>query len=327
MSPAASVASHPSPDDPDRFRGIHAATVCPLLDDGAIDEDALAAHLSAVSRTEGITGLLINGHAGENFMLGRADKRRVTEIARASCPPSTLLVCGINAEDSLEAQCHVDDAQAAGADAVLVFPPFSWALSQDAEVAVRHHAIATAHSTLPLFLYQAGVRAGSLGYTADVLERLVRLPRVIGVKEGSWESAVYEANLRLVARVAPHVMVMASGDEHLMTCFAVGTTGSLVSLACVAPALVVGLYRAMQANDLPAAREFNERIYPLAKAIYGTAPGGHANARLKTCLKLLGHIPSDAMRAPMGPLPADEVAMLARALHAAGLETTQGVAA
>lgn len=313
--------------DPDRFRGVHAATVCPLREDGAIDEDALAAHLSRVARTDGIAGLLINGHAGENFMLGRADKRRVVEIARAACPARTLLVCGINAEDSLEAQRHVDDAEAAGADAVLVFPPFSWALSQDAEVAVRHHAIATANGTLPVFLYQAGVRAGALGYAADVLARLVRLPRVVGVKEGSWESAAYEANLRLVNRVAPEVLVMASGDEHLMTCFAIGTTGTLVSLACVAPELVVGLYRAMQANDLPAARALNERIYPLAKAIYGTAPGGHANARLKTCLKLLGHIPSDAMRPPMGPLAADEVAMLAHALAAAGLPTVEGVAA
>ncbi|CAN5693237.1 hypothetical protein BH11PSE13_BH11PSE13_36040 [soil metagenome] len=81
----------------DRFRGIHAATVCPLLADGRIDEDTLAAHLSAVSRADGITGLLINGHAGENFMFGREDKRRVVEIARQAGPPHTLLVCGINA--------------------------------------------------------------------------------------------------------------------------------------------------------------------------------------------------------------------------------------
>ena len=307
----------------DRFRGIHAATVCPLLDDGGIDEDTLAAHLSAVSRADGITGLLINGHAGENFMLGRDEKRRVVEIARQACPPHTLLVCGINAEDSLEAQRHVDDAEAAGADAVLVFPPFSWALSQDADMAVRHHRIATSNSSLPLFLYQAGVRAGALAYTTDVLERLAQLPNVIGIKEGSWEAAAYEAHLRLVARVAPEVMVMASGDEHLLTCFAVGTAGSLVSLACVTPELVVGLYRAMQAGDLATARAFNDRIYPLAKAIYGTAPGGHANVRLKTCLKLLGHIPSDAMRPPMGPLPDGEVAMLAQALRAAGLNTTE----
>jgi 4-hydroxy-tetrahydrodipicolinate synthase len=121
-------------------------------------------------------------------------------------------------------------------------------------------------------------------------------------------------------------MVMASGDEHLLTCFAVGTAGSLVSLACVTPELVVGLYRAMQAGDLATARAFNDRIYPLAKAIYGAAPGGHANARLKTCLKLLGHIPSDAMRPPMGPLPDGEVATLAQALRAAGLNTTEDTA-
>lgn len=157
----------------DHFRGIHAATVCPLLDDGGIDEDTLAAHLSAVSRADGITGLLINGHAGENFMLGRDEKRRVTEIARQACSPHTLLV----------------------------FPPFSWALSQDADMAVRHHRIATSNSSLPLFLYQAGVRAGALAYTADVLQRLAQLPNVIGIKEGSWEASAYEANLRLVSRV------------------------------------------------------------------------------------------------------------------------------
>ena len=123
----------------------------------------------------------------------------------------------------------------------------------------------------------------------------------------------------MIQRVAPHVLVMASGDEHLLTCFAVGTEGSLVSLACVSPELVVELYRAMEAGDLALARRLNDRIYPLAKAIYGTAPGGHANARLKTCLKLLGHIESDAMRPPMGPLPEAEVAMLAAALKAAGL--------
>ncbi|MCJ0763855.1 dihydrodipicolinate synthase family protein [Variovorax terrae] len=302
-----------------RFRGIYAATICPLNEDDSIDEATLAQHLRAVAGADGMTGLLLNGHAGENFMLAREDKRRVLEIARAECPPGTLLVCGIHAEDSREARRHVEDAEAAGADAVLIFPPFSWAVSQDSEVAVRHHRMATETSGLPLFLYQAGVGAGRLAYTPEVLARLVRLPNVVGVKEGSWETAAYEAHQRLVRQAAPHVLMMASGDEHLFTCFALGTEGSQVSLACVAPELIVGLYRAMQAGDLAAARGFNDRIYPLAKAVYGTAPGGHATARLKTCLMLLGRIPSDRMRAPMGPLPATETEMLRQALRAAGL--------
>jgi 4-hydroxy-tetrahydrodipicolinate synthase len=307
------------PDRPHAFHGIYAATLCPLHDDGRIDETTLARHLEACAFVPGMAGLLVNGHAGENFMLSREEKRRVTAIAAEVCGQRSILVSGINAEDSLEAQRHVDDAKAAGADAALVFPPFSWALSQDEQVALTHHRIANANARMPLMLYQAGVGAGAMAYRPEVLAELAQLPDVVGIKEGSWEAAAYEAHLRLVKRVAPHVAMMASGDEHLFTCFMVGSEGSLVSLAAITPELVIALDQAVRRKDLDEARRLNDRIYPLAKAIYGTAPGGHATARLKTCLKLLGRIPSDAMRAPMGPLPAAEVALLERALGAAGV--------
>ncbi|MDO9404196.1 MAG: dihydrodipicolinate synthase family protein [Polaromonas sp.] len=301
------------------FNGIYAATICPLLDNGDLDETTLARHLEANAFVPGMAGLLINGHAGENFTLSREEKRRVTEIAFEVCGQHSILVSGINAEASIEAQRHVDDAKVAGADAVLVFPPFSWALSQDADMAVTHHSVANANAQMPLMLYQAGVNAGTMAYQPDVLARLAQLPNVVGIKEGSWEAAAYEANLRLVKRVAPQVAMMASGDEHLLTCFAIGSEGSLVSLACVVPELIIALDQAIQDKDLDEARRLNERIYPLARAIYGTAPGGYATARLKTCLKLLGRIPRDTMRLPMGPLPAAEVARLENALADAGI--------
>lgn len=307
------------PDHSQPFHGIYAATICPLLDSGGIDEATLAAHFDACASVPGMAGLLVNGHAGENFMLTREEKRRVVEIASAVCGSRSIIVCGINAESALEAQAHVDDAKAAGADAVLMFPPFSWALSQDDHMALAHHRIANANAQMPMMLYQAGVNAGTMAYRPEVLEQLVQLPHVVGVKEGSWEASAYEAHWRMVRKVAPDVAMMASGDEHLLTCFAVGSDGSLVSLAAVVPELVIGLAQAVQRKDLDAARALNDRIYPLAKAIYGTAPGGYATARLKTCLKLLGRIPSDLMRPPMGALAPSEVKALAAALAAAGV--------
>lgn len=307
------------PTRPNPFHGIYAATLCPLHPDGRIDEQTLARHLEANAFVPGMAGLLINGHAGENFTLSREEKLRVTQIAAEVCGHHAILVCGINAEGSHEAQRHVDDAKAAGADAVLLFPPFSWALSQDAQMAVTHHQVANANAQMPLMLYQAGVNAGTMAYQPEVLATLAQLPHVVGIKEGSWEAAAYEANLRLVKRVAPHVAMMASGDEHLFTCFAVGTEGSLVSLAAVVPELVIDLDAALRVKNLDKARALNERIYPLAKSIYGTAPGGWATARLKACLKLLGRIPNDTMRLPIGPLPAAEVAKLERALVEAGV--------
>ncbi|TSH98797.1 dihydrodipicolinate synthase family protein [Verticiella sediminum] len=307
------------PNRPHPFHGIYAATLCPLQDDGMLDEAALADHLDACMKAPGMHGLLVNGHAGENFTLSREEKRRVTAIAREVCADRGVIVSGVNAEGSLEAQAHVDDARQAGADAILVFPPFSWALSQDEQMAITHHTVANARARMPMMLYQAGVGAGTMAYTPQVLSALAQLPDVVGVKEGSWEAAAYEANWRMLRRVAPHVAMMASGDEHLLTCFVVGSDGSLVSLAAIAPELVVELDQAVRANDLPRAREINDRLYPLAKAIYGTAPGGRATARLKTCLKLLGRIPSDCMRLPMSPPPSGEVRELERLLAQAGL--------
>ncbi|NYZ16516.1 dihydrodipicolinate synthase family protein [Azospirillum sp. RWY-5-1] len=307
------------PDTNAPFDGVYVATVCPMRPDFAIDEDALAAHLQDAMATPGMRGVLINGHAGENFMLSREEKRRVVAIAHATIGDRAVIVSGLNAEGSLEAQRHAADARDAGADALMVFPPFSWALSQDADMAVTHHRMIAEAAPGPLMLYQAGVRAGTMAYTHDALARLVQIPGVVGIKEGSWEAAAYEANRRLVKAVAPQVSVMASGDEHLLTCFVVGSEGSLVSLAVLVPDAIVGLERAVLAGDLERARGHHSVIQPLARAIYGTAPGGLATARLKCCLKMVGKLRHDVMRPPIGPLPDHEVAMLRSALTTAGL--------
>ncbi|HYS67928.1 MAG TPA: dihydrodipicolinate synthase family protein [Paraburkholderia sp.] len=306
----------PSHDAP--FNGIYAATLCPLDAQGRhLDEAALARHLQDVAAVDGIVGLLINGHAGENFALSRDEKRRVVEIAHSECGDRSIIVAGVNSEDSYEAQAHTDDAKRAGADALLLFPPFSWALSTDLDTVVAHHRIANAHACLPMMLYQAGVSTGAMAYTEPMLAALVDLPEVVAIKEGSWETAAYEGNRRFVKAVAPHVAVMASGDEHLFTCFAIGTEGSLVSLAAVVPELIVALYRAVLRGDLGEAQRLHARIYPLAKAIYGTAPGSHASARLKACLHLLGKFPHASMRPPIPRLSSAETTRLEDALSIA----------
>lgn len=303
------------PTHADPFNGVYAATLCPLDADGRhLDEAALARHIETVADVDGIAGLLVNGHAGENFALSAADKRRVVDVAHAVCGDRLIIVAGVNSEDSYKAQAHTNDARQAGADAMLLFPPYSWALSTDIGTVLMHHRIANAEARLPMMLYQAGVATGGMAYTPEMLTALVSLPEVVAIKEGSWETAAYEANRRLIKSIAPHVAVMASGDEHLFTCFALGTEGTLVSLAAVVPELIVALYRAVERRDLAQAQQLHERVYPLAKAIYGTAPGSHANARLKACLHLLGHFPHASMRPPIPPLSRAEIARLEDAL-------------
>ena len=307
-----------SPDSV-RFHGIYPSVLCPLRADFSVDEATLARHVADVTAVPGIAGVLCNGHAGENAWLDRAEQRRVVEVCRDAVGAGRLVVAGINHESSLAAADLARDAAAAGADAVMVFAPYSWALAQDEHLAHTHHRIVGAAMDLPMMLFQGSVRAGRIPYTPAVLRALVRLPNVVGIKEGSWETSAYEMTRRLVAEAAPHVAVMASGDEHLLTCFVLGSEGSLVSLAVIVPELIVELDRAVRQGDIAAALAVHRVIQPLAYAIYGAPPGGYATARLKACLKLLGRLPCDAVRPPLGSLGATEIAGLRDALAAAGL--------
>ena len=307
------------------FHGIYASTVCPMDAGGAIDEAALERHLNAVLDGTGLRGLLVNGHAGENAVLSRAEHRRVIELARRAAD-GRLIVAGINSESSEAAALLARDAAGAGADAVMVFAPFSWALGADPRVIVSHHEIVHQATSLPMFLFQGSVRAGHTAFAPDVLRALLALPRVVGIKEGSWETSAYEAVRRLTRSVRPDVAVMASGDEHLLPCFVMGSEGSLVSLAAIVPELIVALDRAVAREDLTAARALHERIYPLAKAIYGTPPGSLATARIKACLALLRRLAHATCRAPVGDLPREEFDRLERALADAGLMQARSAA-
>jgi 4-hydroxy-tetrahydrodipicolinate synthase len=301
------------------FNGIYASTVCPLQANGAIDEQSLDRHLRTVLDATGMRGLLLNGHAGENAMLSRAEQRRVIEIGR-HVGTDHLIVAGINAESSDTAVLLARDAADAGADAIMVFAPFSWALGAAERVIVEHHRLVQEATALPMFLFQGSVNSG-LAYSPSVLRSLLGLRNVVGIKEGSWETSAYDAVRRLTKSFRPDVAVMASGDEHLFTCFVLGSEGSLVSLAAVVPELIVALDKAVTDGDLAGARLLHDRIYPLAKAIYGTAPGSLATARLKACLKLMGRLERATCRAPVGDLPAEEYERLAFALAEAGLRT------
>jgi 4-hydroxy-tetrahydrodipicolinate synthase len=307
---------------PSRLKGMHAAAIVPMTVDFSIDEAALARHIGDVAGTPGIRGLLVNGHAGENFVLTSAEKRRVVEIARANAPGECVVCSGVNAESSLQAAEDARLAEAAGADILLLFPPNSFALSHHRDAALIHQQHVLAATRLPLLLYGAPVAAGAMAYDAATLKVLAAEPRVLGVKEGSWEVAAYEENMRLLKSVRPDFVILGSGDEHLLTSYIIGSAGSQVSLAAVAPDLCADFYAAASTGDWTTARRLHELIYPLAAAIYRDPPGGRATARLKACLTLLGRLEAAVVRPPQPPVSDWEWQSLRQALTAAGLKVS-----
>ncbi|MBN9673925.1 dihydrodipicolinate synthase family protein [Roseibium aggregatum] len=293
--------------------GLYAATICPMLEDGTLDHASLERHFTQVLADPGQAGLLLNGHAGEGIHLTRSEQSDVVRVARSVAPGRRILVA-VSSENTRFAAEDARAALAAGADAVMVFAPFSWALGADPRSVVDHHRGIAELTGAPVYLFQGSVGAGHTAYKPDVLRRLLEIEAVVGIKEGSWETRAYETTRRIARELRPDVAVMASGDEHLFSCFMIGSDGSAVSLSAVVPELISALDKNVREGRIEAALGIHSALFDFAALVY-KAPGHLAAARLKACLHELGRISSPACRRPTPRIETAELSALMNALR------------
>ena len=278
------------------LKGIYAATVVPLKKNKSINVIALKNHIKDIIKTNGIKGLLLNGHAGENFTLNVDEQIKVIKIAKKYKGLDKKLISGLNFEDPLLASNVAKKMTKAGADAILIFPPFSWSQGISEEMIFQHHKIICNKINKPVFVYQSSIYSGHLSYKKNLLKKLLKIKNIIGVKEGSWDYKNYVNNYKFLKKIKKEFLVMASGDEHLYPCFKYASDGSQVSLAAITPEKIVELIRFIENKDFSKAKKLDKKLLILAKNIYGKYPPNFATARIKYCLKILKKIPNDLMR-------------------------------
>lgn len=300
--------------------GIWPASLTPFATGGAIDEAALTAHIADLSSVAGVTAVVVNGHAGETSALRFEERARVIQIARAAAPASCAIVAGIVADDTAGAAALAADARAAGADALLVFPPLLFAQGANLRPAMAEAFLTAVDETakLPIVLFQLPLSSG-LGFAPDLLVSLCKkFERIIAVKEGSDSVPAYEDACAALGALTPPVNVLTTNNSWLMASLSLGGQGILSGLGSVAAPLLAELLAAMQASDLERARAVNDRLRPLCRAFY-RAPFLDAHNRMKTALHLMGKLPHPDPRPPLLPITSEERESIALALRTAGL--------
>jgi 4-hydroxy-tetrahydrodipicolinate synthase len=303
----------------EKFKGIYAATVVPLKKNKSIDLNALSKHVKEVINTDGIKGLLLNGHAGENFTLNKDEQIKVVKISKKFLNSNNKIISGLNFEDPILASKVAVKMIKAGADAILIFPPFSWSQGVSEEMISEHHKIICNKINKPVFIYQSSIYSGHLSYKKNLLKKLLKIKNIIGVKEGSWDYKSYVNNYKFFKKYKKNFSVMASGDEHLYPCFKYASDGSQVSLAAIIPEKIVELIRLIENKDYFMAKKLDKKILILARNIYGRYPPNFATARIKFCLKVLKKIPNDLMRSSI-TLNLSEKKQLKKSLRALNFE-------
>jgi len=309
------------------MRGIYPAIPVSFRADRSLDEADIRRYLRWIAG-EGVQGLVANGHTGEISSLTRAERQRVVEIAVDEVGHDLPIYSGISSESTLEAIEHAQDAQAVGAQGILLMPPHQWlrfGTKPEAPVEFFRDVAGAIDIDVIVHLYPAWTKAF---YTLEMRMAMCELPNVVAIKDGTREMARYQKDVRALRDAHPDVAILTCHDEYLLPTMVFGIQGALVGFGSLVPELITGLWRAVEANDLVAARGFEDRLLPLKLAVYGMGePSGDAHARLKEALVQRGKLGSALMRPPVTALSDAERSAISRALDAAGIERVELVGA
>jgi 4-hydroxy-tetrahydrodipicolinate synthase len=298
--------------------GVIPAVLLPFDEDLAIDERSFRKHLSDVGAVKGLSAITINAHSTEVASCSFDEQRRVLDIAQDEIGARLPIVNGIWADGSLEPARIARMATEGGASALLVFPPAPFTLGQSAQMAVDHFRRIAEASDLPIVAFQYPLATGQ-GYPADTLLRMIEeVPTIRAIKDWAGNVPQHEMHIRVLQSLKQPVNVLTTHSAWLFSSLVLGCNGLLSGSGSVIADLQAELFRAVQANDLAAARRLNDRIYPLARVFYAD-PWADMHNRMKEALVLLGRLPRAVVRPPLVKLGQDEIARIRGALVEAGL--------
>ena len=300
--------------------GVIPACLMPFSADLAVDEVAYRRHLGDVGSVEGISGITINGHAAEVHALTIEEQFRAIVVTKDVLQDRVPTIAGVYTNSSLEAARIAAYAEREGADALLVFPPDFMTLGGHLrpEMIYEHLRRITDASGLPIILFQYPL-ASNLAYPlSTLLELCRRFSSIVAIKDQCGDGNLHERQIRELKALDRPVNTLTTHSAWLLGSLALGCDGLLSGAGSVIADLQVALFRAVQANDLRAAKAINDRIYPTVRAFYD-APLLDMHNRMKEALVILGRLDEAHVRPPLMKPGVAEIEKIRGLLTEAGL--------
>jgi 4-hydroxy-tetrahydrodipicolinate synthase len=289
------------------LRGTYTVLVTPFTPDGAqVDLKALE-RLVEFQIAEGIRGLIPLGSTGEFLSVSREERAAIVETVIRTARRRVPVLIGTGAEDTREVVALSREAEAMGADGVMIIPPFYSVPTED-ELYHHYRTVADAIS-IPIMVYNNPATA-NVDMLPKTLARLSTIPNCRYVKESTLE----------VTRVRD--IVALCGDR--MEAFAgvlgyesawLGAIGWVAVCSNVAPRLSAEMFdaAAFQA-DRDKALALYRRLAPLLPWVGGP----RYVSGTKAAFRLMG-MDMGPPRLPRLPLPEADLPALAAVLRGMGL--------
>lgn len=285
-----------------RPHGMLTAVVTPFTSDESVDLDGLAKHIDYLIEA-GTTAVVVIAGAGEYLNLTLRERRVVLTGAIEAARSRVPVVCGALSPSTPEVLEIATHAASAGADGLLVLPPYY--IRPSAAGVIDHFERIGQEADLPIIVYDNAARTG-WPIPIDLLAELAELPWVVGVKDCARDVAVIQ---RKVLRLGDALAILGGDDDLAFAALNAGAAGSIMATANLAPRLCVALHEACARQDMPAARRLQAVMLDLLAARGGPNHPGP----LKEMMGMVGRGVGPGRR-PLARMTAEEVERCAATL-------------
>jgi len=262
--------------------------VTPFNRGGDIDEGAYRAEVRYLAGL-GVHGLSPGGSVGEGAALTDEELARLVTLARAEVARGLPILAGIIRTSAQAAISAARAAELAGADALMVTPPFYNILVPDEDGVIAYFREIADAVPVPIVIYNV---VPQTAISADLFTRLLNIERIVGIKQAlGGPMATYEQIRVNGARG----LVFSANDEVTATTFVWGADGAISSLVSAFPDLCLRMWALVGEGRLAEALALQDALFPLWRVVRGP----QFPVRLKTLLRLLGRAPGQT-RGRMG---------------------------
>jgi 4-hydroxy-tetrahydrodipicolinate synthase/2-dehydro-3-deoxy-phosphogluconate/2-dehydro-3-deoxy-6-phosphogalactonate aldolase len=227
---------------------VHAALLTPLAPDGAVDTDALQAHVRSLV-SAGIDGVLVAGTTGEGPLLDDDDVVRAVEAVVGE----TSVIAHVGRPSTTATARLAVRALESGADEVSAVVPYYYGLD-DEQLLAHFTALVGAVAPARLLVYAIPARTVN-DVSAELLDRLAAAG-VGGIKDSTKSIERHAEYLEVASRHDGFHVYMGS-DALVVDALERGASGLISAVANVRPELVVALRDAV---GTPRARELEREL-------------------------------------------------------------------
>jgi 4-hydroxy-tetrahydrodipicolinate synthase len=303
----------PAIDIPRPLRGVIPPMITPLSDPATLDVAGLERLVEHILGA-GANGLFILGTTGEAPALAPRLRREVVERTCRQVAGRVPVLVGIT-DPSFSASLDLSaEAAGAGAQAVVVAPPYYFAATQ-AEL-LHYLEELVERLPLPLFLYNAPSYVHHW-WEPETVRRAAEFPGVLGLKDSS-SNMIYFHTLRSLLKGRTDFTLLVGPEELMAEAVLLGGHGGMCGGANFWPQLYVGLYRAAAAGQLAEVNRLQETVMFIRANIYNILPEESSYLRALKCAVSLMGVCGDSMSEPFNALDKSERERIQQHLIIAG---------